>query len=133
MSLGTITWGDYANQGIIISKVSTSGTTPIVSDVIDCAKWRGISFQLITTSTLHGDWKVEVSNDYSDGLLNAQALAGRWSDITSQFSPAIVTVTAASNQYVQLDPFAGGALRFTFTPSSSSGTISVCGFGKTNS
>lgn len=56
-----------------------------------------------------GTWKIEVSNDFvpdTNGTVYGQVSAsGTWTDITSQFSPAIAAVTstfgAANNQYAQ--------------------------------
>src|SRR6188768_408179 len=50
-----------------------------------------------------GSWKIEVSNDFvpqTNGTVYGQIpQSGTWTDITSEFSPSIDTVTTAGSQY----------------------------------
>jgi hypothetical protein len=118
-----------ASHRIFLAKaLAVSGTDPVVLAVVQLDAWKGFSLQLVTTSTLHGDWKIEACNDYDPNGLDVAVNTGSWKDVTSWFDGAggpIVTVTAASNQLVQAYPFCFQAFRVTFTPSSSSGTISA--------
>jgi len=83
-----------------------------------------------------GTWKIEVSNNYVNPKLPGLSQFGgrdtKWSDITSQFTPAIASVTAASSQYVQAYPLVARQLRVTFTPTAGLGYITVTYSAKGN-
>jgi hypothetical protein len=115
---------------------SVTDTTPSVSNYKLVNKGL-VGMQLVTTGTLQGAWKIEVScsptavvtvntDTRTQGLSPTIAAANDDpSDITSAFSPSIAAVTTASSQYVQLDALAAGYLRVTFTATSGSGRARV--------
>jgi hypothetical protein len=121
MASSKATFGDSAD-GIVIN-ASYSGTTPIVSGVIDARNYDTAAIKLITTGTGHGTWTVQDFSDYSPGGYGQVPNVGSASDITALFTVpgAIAAVTGPSNQYVQA-PYMGKAFQITFTPSSGSGT-----------
>jgi hypothetical protein len=86
-----------------------------------------------TEDPLLGDWFVEVSNNFvpaSNGTVYGQVSnAGTWTDITSEFTPSIATVTAAGSQYAQAD-LTARAIRYGFTPTGGQGTLIVRRFKK---
>lgn len=103
---------------------TTDAFTSGVCDVRHCDR---LGLQLITESddgqTLTGAWMVELSNNYtpaSTGTAYGQVAgeAGKWTDVTDLFSPAIEVVAADSNQYAQMD-LRARSLRVTFTPTAS--------------
>ena len=100
--------------------LAISDTAAHVSKPIDLRRYDRVSFQLVTTGTLDGAWKIEISNN----VVNA----GTWTDITSGFSPAIATVdhtnAATQSQYAQAD-IRIRAIRVTFTGTAGSGNASV--------
>lgn len=127
--------GDNANTYILIATQAISGTTPIVSNPDPLHNFNGISFVLVTTGTVAGNWKVEAANDYAaqSGLQNRQANTGTWADVTTMCSPAIVQPSgSAKTQYTQISPFEGGAIRLTFTPTSGAGNASAYRVAKGN-
>lgn len=84
-----------------------------------------------TDIPLTGDWEIDVSNILSQNLGNDREVQDpKWSDITAGFSPAIVAVTAASNQAAQAAPFAFRAHRVVFHAATGKGYISVYNFQK---
>lgn len=117
---------------------TVSDTTPQVSRYWYVGGGQNaIGLQLVTTGTLQGTWKVEVScsptaiDTYStapstgSGPPTVTAVNDDASDITSAFSPTIASVTAASSQYVQAAPLYAGYIRATFTPTTGSGHARV--------
>jgi hypothetical protein len=111
----------------VIPTQAISGTTPIISRTTDLNGTKGVSYLLVTTSTVAGSWKVEVSNDYSGaggGNFMQPPTAGDWVDITSAFSPSIAAVTSGgSSQFVQMGPLSCRTIRVTFTPTSGAGNV----------
>lgn len=128
--------GDLLGDNVLIPAQAISGTTPIVADVKDLTNVDGCCFQLQSTGTVAGTWKVEVSNDYSSVLrpaLDQLPNTGLWTDVTSQFSPAITNPAgSATNQFCQMYPFVGRSVRVTFTPSSGAGNVYATYFAKGN-
>jgi hypothetical protein len=110
------------------------GVTPVVSEAVDMRRFVDAGFQLVT-ATVSGAWKVEVSNDFVPSGSNISQYgesqnAGTWSDVTALVSPAIATVvsgTAATENQYRLMQLRCRAMRFTFTPSSGTGTVKVIG------
>ena len=127
-------------DNICIALQAISGTTPIVGDIKDLSNLDGCCFQLITTGTVAGAWKVEVSNDYVTANIRPvtnngpqAAATAHWTDITSQFSPAITNPAgSATSQFVQMYPFVGRSVRVTFTPASGAGNAYATYFAKGN-
>lgn len=112
-------FGDATANGHHFATTAAFTSTP--DNIFHCDRY---SLQLVTVNdggqTLTGSWKVEVSNDYtpaSTGTNYGQVAgnAGKWSDITSAFSPAIAAVTDNSSQFAQMD-IRARAIRVTFTP-----------------
>lgn len=107
----------------VIPSTTVSGTTPIVSAVVDIRDLDSIGFQLITTGTAAGDWTFEASNNFQpEGIASYGQVptSGDWSDVTALFSPA--AVTTASNQFKEAN-IRARSIRATFTPSAGAGTV----------
>jgi hypothetical protein len=118
--------GDVAHAGnngdFVVSSVTSA-------HVVVCTTASGLANETFdpTTTTitveradapLTGDWKVEVSNDFvpaGNGSYGQSPQAGRWTDITAAFTPAIDAVTDVSDQYIQAD-LSVRSIRATFTP-----------------
>ena len=86
---------------------------------------------------LAGTWQVLVSNDYvpaGQGSYGAVEAAGRWVDITSQFSPTIATVDpgtyATTAQYVQASPLDARTIMVIFRRSAGTGEVSAQFYNK---
>jgi len=124
--------GDESN---FMPATAISGTTPIVSAIIPMAAHDSVGLQLITTGTVAGAWKVEVSSNYvgttNGSQYGAITASGDWTTIpNSEFSPAITDPAgSATSQYVQADLTCRNA-RITFTPASGAGNAQVIGFCK---
>jgi len=117
-----------------------SGTTPIVSRVIDMRNFDDVSLQLISSG---GSlvWLIEASNDFvaaTNGtaygsISNGTSPVGTFTDITAMFTvpagTAIVNPSgAALAQFVMPKTrLRCRALRITATPSAGSGNVSVLG------
>jgi hypothetical protein len=127
----------YVYNLAIGASPSTFVTDPVNLDNLD-----GVSLQLINEASagnnVTGTWKIEVSNNYvSPKVPSLGQVQGRfpakWTDITSQFSPAIANPSGAPlSQYVQAYPLVARWLRVTFTRSGSSGLITATYSGKGN-
>lgn len=123
----------------IIPTQAISGTTPVVSNVLDMRDFPAVGLQLITTSTVAGTWLIEASNDFvaagngnAYGAVSNGTATGTWSDVTAMFIKAAAgTVIAnpagsATNQYCQPRDFIRcRALRVTLTPSGGAGNVEV--------
>lgn len=115
----------------VFLNASINNTNPVTTGAQDAREADRVGVQLVTTG-VSGSWKIEVSNDYvigGSGGYGAAANAGTWSDITAAFTPAIVAVVAGvsgENQYAQAD-LGARAIRYTFTPSSGTGTAQAIG------
>jgi len=113
---------------------TVTDTTPAVAGPMDLAEGDWVGVQLVTTG-LSGSWKIEVSNDFVAPLNNAYGQAqttGTFSDITAAFTPVIVAVVSGvsgENQFVQASVCAR-CIRYTFTPTSGSGTVRAIGIVK---
>lgn len=117
-------FGDAADDGHHFAD-TTAFTSDPPQDASRCDR---ISFQLDTVNDddgepMTGDWTIEVSNNYSPASTSTvygqvSGNAGRWTDITAAFEPAIVAVTDNSSQFVQAD-IATRRIRVTFTPTAS--------------
>src|SRR3982750_2774878 len=81
----------------IIALQAIVGTTPIPSKVVGMNDKDSVGMQLISTGTVAGNWKVEVSNDFvpstNGSVYGAVTATGNWTDITSEFSPTIAAAT----------------------------------------
>lgn len=118
--------GDGEDCYMIQETGVTFESDPVVG-ILDMRPFDRISLQLITTGTLDGDWKVEVSNNYTpagNGTYGQPPEQGTWTDITTSFDPTIAAVVNASNQWCQAD-IGFRAIRVTFTPSGVAGTGDV--------
>lgn len=132
--------GDLLGDNIVVYEQHITDTTPFVSEPMCLDNLDGCSFQLITdgSSTLSGDYKVEVSNNYvsdkTPNLNQGQQIGQvKWSDITSQFSPSITSPAGSdTNQYVQAYPLVARHIRITFTPASGAGDLTITYSGKGN-
>lgn len=133
-------YGD-GNDCIWIATQAISGTTPIVSNVIDMRDFDSVGLQLITTSTVAGTWLIEMSNDFvatmngnAYGQVSNGAATGTWTDCTALFLKAAAGTAianpagTATSQYAQPRDFIRcRALRVTFTPSGGAGNVSLFG------
>lgn len=135
--------GNLSQLGPNQQPVQTVGTTPVVFYLPEISDLDVISFHLVVESGgVQGSWLIEGSNDYNEVAWNGlPANAGHWVTITpatlpAEFFPAVVAVTAAypaasGNQFVRSGVKIGfRAMRFTFTPTSSTGLVSVYAVGK---
>lgn len=147
-------FGD-GDEGKIIDNVTISGTTAVISTPAQIRDTNGISLVLLSDAnagqvdpvtflpvalagTVDGTWQVLVSNDYvpNNGgtVYGSPANAGHWTDITSQFTPAIATVAhgtqATTAQYVQASPLDARTLIVVFRPSAGAGKVSVHAYAK---
>lgn len=107
----------------VIPSTTVSGTTPIVSAVVDIRDLDSIGFQLITTGSVAGAWTFAASNNFQpEGIASYGQIPtmGDWSDVTALFAPA--AVTTASNQSKQAN-LRARSIRATFTPTSGAGTV----------
>lgn len=124
--------------GLVVAMDATvTDTTPAVSQYIFIGKQAALGMQLVTTGSLTGAWKIEVScsptavtTSNTDPTTSAStptiaAFNDDPSDITSAFSPSIASVSAASSQYVQCTPLNAGYVRATFTATGGSGHARV--------
>jgi hypothetical protein len=105
-----------------IPSTTISGTTAIKSQWATVGSG-AVSLQLVTTGTVSGSWKIELSNQ--PGVENNGDSYP--SDVTSGFqTPAGSAIAAAAgsptSQFVQATLIKAGAIRVTFTPSSGAGT-----------
>ena len=109
--------------------VVASAATGLVDETFDPAT---VTITVERTDVpLLGTWEIDVSNIFSINLGNDREVADpKWSDITPGFSPAIVAVTAASNQPAQAAPFAFRAHRVVFHATGGVGYVSVYNFQK---
>lgn len=123
---------------VVLMDATVTTTTPAVSAYAFIGRQQQLGMQLVTTGTLAGSWKVEVScsptavtTQNTDPTTSAAtptiaALNDDPSDITSAFSPTIGTVSSGgSSQYVQCAPLNAGYVRATFTATSGSGQARV--------
>lgn len=93
----------------------------------------------VPPNTLKGTWKVEVSNNFvpaNGGTSYGQPPQyGKWTDITSQYSPAIAAVDTAAptsySQYTQAE-LAGRTIRYSFTRTAGDGHVMAIVFSKSN-
>jgi hypothetical protein len=147
-------WGD-GTEGQILADVANTSTDAIISPPIQLYDTNGVALCLFSDinagvvdpddftpvaldGDLDGTWQVFASNDFvpasNSTTYGAVPAAGRWVDITSQFSPAIQTVDHTSlpttAQYVQADPFTGRAICVVFTPTAGDGKVSAFGYAK---
>jgi hypothetical protein len=122
----------------VLSSIAIVDTTPAVSPYGFIGRQSALGMQLVTTGTLAGSWKVEVScsptavpTANTDPTTSAKtptlaAVNDDPSDITSAFTPTIGTVSSGgSSQYVQCSPLNAGYFRATFTATSGAGTARV--------
>lgn len=138
---GTITVSGATNPGnngtfTIVSSSDATHVTTATTGLVN-ETFSGSVGLVVTGAPVTGAWKIEVSNDWSRQGLYQNVTAGYWADITAKFSdtsstfvPAIVSVTAAypaasGNQYVQAAPIAARSMRVTFTPATKAGLVSV--------
>lgn len=135
--MASIVYGN-GTENIFLSASIPGTTTPVTTGAMDAREADFVSAQLVT-ATVSGSWKIEVSNDYviggSGGYGQAQN-AGTWTDITASFTPALVAVvsgTAATENQAARGPSSDRAIRYTFTPSSGTGTAKVIGCMKASS
>lgn len=133
--MARIVYGNGSENNFLTASISN--TTPVTTDAMDAREADFVGVQLVT-ATVSGSWKIEVSNDYviggSGGYGQAQN-AGTWSDITTAFFPAIAAVVSGvsgENQYVQAE-ICTRAIRYTFTPTSGTGTAKAIGCMKAHS
>lgn len=122
---------------VVLMDKAIADTTPAVSRYAFIGRQNTLGMQLVTTGTLVGAWKIEVScsptaiDTLNPGPSSASgrpvisAVNDDPSDITSAFSPTIAAVTTASSQYVQASPLNAGYVRATFTATSGSGNARV--------
>lgn len=122
---------------IVLMDTAVANTTPAVSRYAFIGRQNTLGMQLVTTGTLVGAWKIEVScSPTAVDTLNPApssssvrpiitAVNDDPSDITSAFTPSIAAVSAASSQYVQASPLNAGYVRATFTATSGSGQARV--------
>jgi len=119
---------------IVLSDITVTDTTPAVSPYGFIGRQSALGMQLVTTGTLAGAWKVEVScsptavvTANTDPTTSAAtptlaAVNDDPSDITTAFTPTIAAVlTGGTSQYVQCSPLNAGYVRATFTATSGSG------------
>lgn len=122
---------------VVLMDNLVADTTPSVSRYAFIGKQSTLGIQLVTTGTLQGAWKIEVScsptaivtldpaPSSSSSRPTIPVTNDDPSDITSAFSPSIAAVTTASSQYVQASPLNAGYFRATFTATSGSGQARV--------
>ncbi len=119
------------SEGIVIPTQAISGTTPIVSTVTWINMLDNVGYQLVTTGTVAGAWKVEVSNNYAVTWYNNQAAgAGDWFDYTSRMTTIAAVLSGGSNQIAEHIGCTCRAMRLTFTPTSGAGNVSAYFYGK---
>jgi len=135
-------YGD-GNDCFFMALQAISGTTPVVSNVIDMRDFDSVGLQLISTGTVAGTWLIEMSNDYvprqntnSYGQVSStlDTAQGTFTDCTALFLKAAAGTAianpagSATSQYAQPRDFIRcRALRITFTPSSGAGNVAVYG------
>lgn len=147
------TVGDFLTDNILstviagteryVSALLIDGTTTTFTTVpVDLTNLDGVGMQLINDANggnhITGTWKIEVSNNYFDAKApnlgqGTSRFPVKWTDITSQFSPAITNPAGSDlSQYVQAYPLVARWLRVTFTRSAGSGLMTVTYSGKGN-
>jgi hypothetical protein len=122
----------------VLSNIAIVDTTPAVSPYGFIGRQSALGVQLVTTGTLAGNWKVEVScsptavaTANTDPTTSAKtptlaAVNDDPSDITTAFTPTIASVSSGgSSQYVQCSPLNAGYFRATFTATSGAGNARV--------
>lgn len=131
------------DESKFITLQAISGTTPIVGKVVDMQDFDSVGLQLISTGTVAGSWKIEISNNYvpqqnsnSYGQVSATAdtAEGTFTDVTALFliaaaGTAIAAAAgSATSQYAQPRDFIRcRCLRVTFTPTSGAGNVACYG------
>ena len=143
----TFTVSGAANPGnngtfTILTVVDGTHVTTATTGLVDETFGAGVTVTLSGGVALQGAWTCDVSLDYVDAHLpglNQLANAGHWAPVSTKFAntgspffPAIAAVTTASNQYLQMYPFVGRAVRWTFTPSTGQGNITILYAAKGN-
>ena len=90
-----------------------------------------VGYSLSWTGTPNGTFTVQVSLDYSPGLAPTDypINAGTWSTLT--LSTAITASGSPDNAFIDVTLVSAPWIRLVYTPSSSTGTLSVwvCGKG----
>jgi len=137
----TMRYGDGEDCQLIATQ-AVSGTTPIVSRVVDMRDFDDIGLQLITTGTVAGTWLIEASNDFVaamngnayGSISNGTSPVGTFTDCTAFFTKAAAGTAianpsgAATAQYAKpLHGIRCRALRITFTPSAGAGNVTCLG------
>ena len=125
--------GTVSNDGIYTISSRTSSTVIVTSGAAatDETFTAAATFSVIPPGAVAGTWMIRVSNDYNDGrAIGELGAVGRETvmtdtlahitDITSQFSPSIAAVVAATastrNQYVVMTPPGARMLQVAFLP-----------------
>jgi hypothetical protein len=143
--------GDFLGDCVLVPPTASSSTLPAANTAfnqtgsngavqplpVNLDNLDGCGFQLVTSGTLTGTWKVEVSNNYVSitmPALSSSYASGAvvWTDVTAQFSPAITNPAgSATNQFVQMYPLVARWVRITLTVASGTGntTITYCAKG----
>lgn len=131
---GTYTIASRTNARVVVTTEAPGGDETFDPEV-------EVFLENTDFDPLTGTWAVQVSNNYvpaASGGVYGQPQNGTvqnrvvWTDITTQFSPSISSVTAPQTQYVQAD-LSARAIRFAFAPSGTSGqagTMTIQVFAK---
>lgn len=147
---GDFTAGDEGDSFVVSGTVSNDGTytidtvvdshtfTTVEAPGADETFGRSALFWItdVDIPSLVGTWGVQVSNSFTpsaSGLDYSQdsGFRGRWTDITTQFSPTIATLVSTTGiadttgQYIQANPMATRCIRVQFTPNGSTGGTAI--------
>jgi hypothetical protein len=129
-----------SNNNATVTISSVTNSTTIVTNGTQTDETFTDAVTVVITpvvATGVGTWKVEISCDYEDSGVPAlnqvqNALTAHWTDITSAFSPTILSpdgsTAANANQFVQAT-ISARKIRFTFTPSAGAGTAFIAHTG----
>jgi hypothetical protein len=114
--------GDHVVTSVTSAHVVVcSGDSGLVNETFNLAT---ATIQIIGTDNhAHGAWTIEASNNYQPNEMSVDGQRqdpGDWTDITDQFNPAIVAVTAPGSQWTQAN-IRCRDIRATFTPASGAG------------
>ncbi len=127
---GTITVAgatNAANNNTFTISTVTNATTIVTTGSQTNETFSGVVTLSVTSAAGAGAWKLYASNNHYGASTgnNTRAVTGSFVDVTSLFNATPTAVTTASDQYRQVNQFAGRNLKIEFTPTSGAALVSV--------
>lgn len=114
---------------VLFSAASMTGTSTLISPVVQINYLDNIGVQFHFTGTPTGTFQIQVSADHAQDAQGNVTAAGHWVPIT--LSPAPVAAGAADDIYIDLNQLSAPWLRVQYV--NSAGTGSLDGFATAKS